>query len=361
MTRQSAFRRLALTLGALTAIGGCGGRFGGSGGGNTEYAYIATGTNIVQCTVSATGQLTELIPNTAASVNAVSVATTADNRFAYAANSSNGTISQYRIGGSGLLTAMNPATVNAAAGTNWITVTPDSKFLYALNGSAGNISEFSIGGDGKLTPLATPTITTNGAGVSLCISPNGHFVYASVGQTTLDAFSVGLDGELTPLAVPTYAVGSAAGQAVSPNGEFLYVPLDGNSVLQYSIAGDGSLTPLNPASVTTVGDGNDTIAFTPTGTFAYLGEFNGGFPASPVEQFSIGGDGTLTALNPSTVAAGNAPQNVVVDPAGKYVYVCNANDGTVNEYSINVDGTLAALTPASINPNGARQIAFAKK
>src|SRR5579862_1427769 len=107
MFENSSQRRLAvglvfgLAIAGVGLIGGCGGKNGGFGG-TAEFAYLATGTNVVQFNVATTGQLTELIPNTAPADSAVAIATTSDNRFAYAVNFS-GTVAQFSIGGDGLL------------------------------------------------------------------------------------------------------------------------------------------------------------------------------------------------------------------------------------------------------------------
>ncbi len=364
MLETHRYRRLIAGLGivGLGLIAGCGGRNGGAVFGNVEYAYLATGTNVIQFSISSTtGQLTELIPNTVASTNAVAIATTG-NRFAYAVNRGQGTISQYEIQGDGTLRAMSPATASAGSNPNAIAVTADSKFAYVLNGGDNTIGEYAIASNGTLSPLSTPTISVASDGDSLVVTPNGRFLYAtSYGSNTLSAYSIGQDGQLSPLTVPTYTVANPTGPAVSPNGNYLYVPLSTAGVAQFSIAADGSLTPLSPPTVNTPAAGNDAFAVSPNGSYGYVGCFNGGFSGSPVGQFSVGADGTLTALSPDSVAAGNAPYSIGVDPNSKYVYVMNSNDGSVSEFSIGADGTLTGLTTSTINTNGAYQMAFAKR
>lgn len=348
------------TIAGFSLVAGCGGR-GAAVFGNAEYAYLATGTNIIQFSVSSTGQLTELIPNTAPSTNAVAIATTA-NRYAYAVNRAQHTVSQFEIQGGGTLKAMTPPTVPTGALPKAIAATADGKFVYVLNTGDNTISEYGIGTNGTLSDLAPSTVGVAADGDSLTVTPNGKYLYAtSYATDTLSAYAIGLDGQLTPLTVPTYTVASPTGPAVSPNGDFLYVPLSTAGVAQFSIALDGSLTPLTPAVATTPAAGNDAFAVTPNGNFGYVGCFNGGVPGSPVGQFGVGGNGALSALSPDSVAAGNAPYNIGIDPNGKYLYVMNLNDGSVSQFAIAADGTLSPLTTATINTNGAFQMAFAKR
>lgn len=366
MFETKGFLRILVGLGCagmvagLSLVGGCGGRGTGVFG-NAEYAYLATGTNVTQFTVSSTGQLTELIPNTVPSTNAVAIATTA-NRFAYAVNRGQHTVSQFAIQGDGTLKVMAPPTVPTGALPRAIAATADGKFAYVLNSGDNTISEYAIGTNGTLSDLASPTVGVAADGNSLTVTPNGKYLYAtSYATDTLSAYAIGLDGQLTPLTVPTYTVASPTGPTVSPNGNFLYVPLSTAGVAQFAIALDGSLTPLTPAVVTTPAAGNDAFAVTPNGSFGYVGCFNGGVPGSPIGQYSIAGDGTLAALTPDSVAAGNAPYNISIDPNGKYLYVMNLNDGSVSQFAIAADGTLSPLTTATINTNGAFQMAFAKR
>jgi len=348
-----------LVLSALASlIGGCAGA--GSGLSGQEFMYVATGSNIVQFEITpSTGLLTELIPNTAPATNAVAIATTSDSRFAYAVNEAQGNISQFRINGDGTLIVLNPATAQAGTAPVAIAVTPNHSFVYVLNKGDDMIEEYAIAGNGTLSPLTPPTVGVAADGDSLAITPNGGFLYATSYSTDLvSEYSIGAAGQLS--AIGTVPVASPTGPAVSPNGDFLYVPSSTQGVYEFSINADGSLTALTPATVSTGGLGNDCAAVTPNGSFAYVGVFNGGNPGSPVAQYSVGGSGVLAALNPPTVAAGNAPYNIGIDQSSKFAYVANQNDGTLSLFSIGADGTLTALSTPTINPNGALQMAFAK-
>ena len=359
LTRIHRFRLpffLALAS-AAALIGGCAGL--GVGSSNTEFMYLATGTNIVQFGItSSSGLLTELTPNTVASVNAVAIATTSDSRYAYAVNKGPGNISQYSINGDGTLKALTQATVPAGTSPVAIAINPAHTFVYVLNEGDNTIGEYSIGSNGSLLPLSPPTVPFAANGTSLVITPNGSFLYAtSYTADTVTEYSIGANGQLSALGTAT--VDSPQGPAVSPSGAFLYVPSSSQGVYQFKINADGSLTALSPGIVSTGGVGNDAAAVTPNGAFVYVGVFNGGFPGSPVAQFSVNSDGTLAPLTPPTEAAGNAPYAIGVDQSSKFAYVANSNDGTLSLFSVGGDGTLTPLSTPTINPNGALQMAFA--
>jgi 6-phosphogluconolactonase (cycloisomerase 2 family) len=64
-----------------------------------------------------------------------------------------------------------------------------------------------------------------------------------------------------------------------------------------------------------------------------------------VQGYSVGANGILSLLpsvqyNPNPYPAGNQPAAIVVDPDYPFLYVANAQDGTVSAYQIS-DGTLS--------------------
>lgn len=352
-------RNIGVAVAALV-LTSCGGTSNSSS--LTEFVYVATGTNVAQYSIDGAGQLTPLAPPIAASTNAVAVATTHDSRFAYAANKAQNTLSQYSIGPDGTLTPLTPATVAAGTGPVAVVAAPNGKFVYSLAGAGNVIAQFKVEADGTLTALSPGGVSVAAGGNSLVVSPNSSFLYAtSYSSGKISAYAIGLDGKLAPLTVPTYDVVSPTGPAMSPDGAFLYCPLSGSAVAQFLVGFDGSLTPMTPPTVTTPFAGDDSVALSPNGLFAYVGAFNGGVDNSPVMQFNVNSNGTLTPQTSPFVTAGNAPQFVGVDPDGKFAYVANGNDGTVSEFSINVNGSLTALTPTTVNPGGAIQIAFARR
>jgi len=70
--------------------------------------------------------------------------------------------------------------------------------------------------------------------------------------------------------------------------------------------------------------------------------------------------GILTALTTPTVATGNVPSSIAINPAGTFAYVANEGGSTVSMYAINAaTGILTALTtPTVATGNGPLSIAF---
>jgi 6-phosphogluconolactonase len=78
------------------------------------------------------------------------------------------------------------------------------------------------------------------------------------------------------------------------------------------------------------------VTVDPSGKYAYVA--NQG--SNNVSQYTIGANGSLTAMSNATVAAGASPVSVAVDPSGTYAYVANCASGN------NVSYTQSARTAA---------------
>ena len=347
---------------ALSLVSGCGGsKIGGPFA--AEFAYVATGNGIAEFAVASNGQLLPLTPPEVvaapAAYNTVWVTASKDAKYAYGANKTDGHISQFTISGSGALVAMTPPTVTTGTGPVSVEITPNSKFVYCLNQTDGTIQQYSVGSTGALTVLAPATVPVATGGATITISPNGNFLYAcSPTSDKISAYSIDGTGHLAALSTPTYTVVSANGATISPDGTHLYCPCS-TGTAQFSIGLDGSLTPLAPAIVAASGGGNTNVAFSVSanGKRGYLATLNGvAAGVSPVSQFSVGLDGTLTALTPGFVAAGNGSTSVVTEPAGNYVFVVNSLDHTISEYLATSGGGLVPENPPTVSPTGAKHI-----
>lgn len=359
MELRSMLHAAGLAVFALGAMGlvGCGGTGSTGDGPVVEYAYIASGGDVKQYQILVNGTLSPLAPASATSPGAWSVVTTPNAKYAYAGNS-NGAITQYKIEVDGRLTPLSPVSVTTDTFPDQLLVTPDSKFLYAACSTTDKVAQYSIGVNGTLTPLSPAQVDMSAEGVyRSAITPDGKFFFAG-GPSGTACYSIGLDGKLSSSHA---AVGSASSWvSVSTNAAFLY-SATGGSVEQFSIAANGALTPLSPASVVCTAGGVDAIGLTPNGNFAYVGNFNGGFPNSPVDQFSVGVDGKLVHLNPDHVTCGNAPVQIVTEPTGSFAYIMNVNDGTTSVFNIGGDGKLTPNATPVLNTGGAHWIAIVAK
>jgi 6-phosphogluconolactonase (cycloisomerase 2 family) len=126
------------------------------------------------------------------------------------------------------------------------------------------------------------------------------------------------------------------------------------SVLTISAA-DGTLSYALGGAMFDTGNTPDAIAISAHGgLYAYATNRVDG----NVSQFSVNADGSLSAMSPATVAAGDTPTSIAFDRSGKFVYVTNVGDKTVSQYSVGSNGTLTALTPSTV-PAGSAPTAIA--
>ena len=128
---------------------------------------------------------------------------------------------------------------------------------------------------------------------------------------------------------------------------YAYVANNGSDTIsQYIIQADGTLTPNFPATVAS-GFYPFCVAIDPSHKYAYVVNQGGARgTGNTISQYVIGANGVLTPNTPATVPTGPTPVYVTADPAGKYVYVANNQDGTISQYMINnADGTLTSIGP----------------
>ncbi len=60
--------------------------------------------------------------------------------------------------------------------------------------------------------------------------------------------------------------------------------------------------------------------------------------------------GELTPTTPATVPTGWFPQEIAIDPLGRFVYTVNTDDSSVSMFTINqTTGVLTPTTPASVS------------
>jgi 6-phosphogluconolactonase (cycloisomerase 2 family) len=262
-------------------------------------------------------------------------------------------------------------------------ITPDGSALFIANSGDNSINGYSVNSDGTLkTQGSTPT-----AGqfpIALAIDPTGSFLFAADQQSgDVSAYKIS-SGSLTSLgATATQTQGSPSSSpsalVVSPTGSFLYVANDAtNTVLGFSYDSNGTLTPLaapNPNPCATapgycvpVGSNPAGLAFSrcagvssATSTCAAADDNNLFLSNAGSNNISIftaciqtsstcaTPDGTLAEIpSGSPIASCCGPANIMVDPAGNFVYVLDRGSAEIGEYTYSsVTGVLTALSTTS--------------
>jgi YVTN family beta-propeller protein len=326
---------------------------------------------------------------TTGAVDPQSIAVDPAGKFVYVASLGcnggvGGYVSMYTINPTmGTLASIGPpvSTYGYGAYADSVTLDPFGKFAYVTN--SGDAFDYGDGADGSVamytinaaTGALTSTGAINGNCPGLClpssvvVDPSGKFAYVangSGGSTGVSMYTINsATGALT--SIGTIAAGDSPNSvAVDPSGNFVYVanasatPGSAGNVSMYTINGTtGALTSIGTIAA---GDIPNSVAVDPSGSFVYVANANA-TPGSAgnVSMYTINATtGALASIG--TIAAGTNPDSVVVDPSGKFAYVTNVDSNDVSMYTINVTtgaltpiGTIAAgLSPTSIavHPSG---------
>jgi trimeric autotransporter adhesin len=244
------------------------------------------------------------------------------------------------------------ATVGSVAGSTLLTVTPATLVSIAVTPAIPSITnrsslEFTATGsytDGSTQNL-TAAVTWSSSAPSIATISNAA---GSNGAAT------GAAAGSTSISAVLGGIGSpAVTLTVTAAPEYAYVAnQNDNTVSEFMLGANGALTLIG-----TIAAGNEPNALVvdPTGRYVYVANWTDG----TVSEYAVGSDGTLG--NIGTAPAGTEPASVTVDTTGEYVYVANLISNTVSQYAIGPDGVLTALgdvaaagSPISVtvNPTG---------
>jgi 6-phosphogluconolactonase (cycloisomerase 2 family) len=138
--------------------------------------------------------------------------------------------------------------------------------------------------------------------------------------------------------------------------EFAYA-LTGYSVSMFTVDScTGSFAPTTPASVSTgyayPQDNSEKMVVDPLGRFAYVANLvSNASDLSTISMYTIDSTtGVFTPTTPATVPTGWFPQDIAIDPLGRFVYTANTDDSSVSMFTINQStGVLTPTMPASVS------------
>ena len=323
-----------------------------------QYVYITNYAkrNLSRLSVGAGGLMTQ-VELVSTGQNPTSVVIHPSGKYVYVANYSDSTISFYSLLSGhlseGPLTYLDPNNNDATYGPNYLTITPNGSYLYCVNINNGTISEYQISSSGVLTLIGSTTV---GAGInSMAIDPSGSYVYVSgfymSGGTLISnlyEYQIQSNGTLLLLASPYDPhISGPTAVHVSPGGKFAYVVNStSNSVAVYSIGSGGTLEYSRNISTGSV---PHDIAFSPSGAYAYVSNYGD----STLSQYIVNpSSGALTPMTSPTVTAGSGPYSVVVDPSGYGVFSSNYDDNSISQFIISGTGSLPGVVSHTFNnPN----------
>ncbi len=142
----------------------------------------------------------------------------------------------------------------------------------------------------------------------------------------------------------------------APHPEASYV-LTGYAVFMFTVDScTGQFTAMTPASVATgyasPQQGAEEMVVDPLGRFAYVANLvSNASDLSTISMYTINSaTGVLSPTTPATVPTGWFPQEIAIDPLGRFVYTANSDDSSVSMFAINqTTGVLSPTTPASVS------------
>jgi 6-phosphogluconolactonase len=302
--------------------------------------------------------------------------------YLYVTGSKNnpGQISVYRVDQqSGALTEI-PDSPYPSGGRNPVAevTSPNGANLYVVNHDDNTLVEFAIGTDAKLYPQNTyntpgtepDAIAINQAGTLLFVVDTYEATYsdANPGPGALVVFPINSDGSLgSPVAngsLPYWPLEFAPATVnITANGNYVYVanantnnPTTANqhgTISAFSIGSDGTLTALYSSSsaLPYAGVQPSASASDPTSRFLYVTDA----ASNELYAYTIGSDGTLAPLPNGPFSTGTYPDGITIDPSGQYIYVANYNSTNISAYQITPStGAPSALAAATsyITPAG---------
>ena len=112
----------------------------------------------------------------------------------------------------------------------------------------------------------------------------------------------------------------------------------------------GVLSPTSPATIAT-GINPEDMAVDPLGRFVYVANLvSNSSDEATISMYTINpSTGVLTPTSPATVSTGFFPQAITIDPMGKFVYTANSDDNTVSMFTVNqTTGLLTPTSPATV-------------
>ncbi len=226
----------------------------------------------------------------------------------------------------------------------------------------GETALLAVPATGGKVSCPTQMVTLAGTPSAVTAVPGAHAVYvAEQSRDDLAAF----DGMATAPVLTTLvrtrqmpvALASVTAQ-ITANPSFLYVDNQSSStVAAYPLVSGGTFGTPVPASTgtETAEQGPSAIALAPGAQTVYVSDWASAGPGD-VTAFTIGTGGILT--NAGSVAAGESPMGVAVDPSNRYLYVANScyvnataatpdgsncAQGSIQGYAVGSGGALSSL------------------
>ena len=365
---------MALGLGLLSCSGD-----GGSSSTALLYVSNSGGNDISAYRVdTSTGVLTPLAGSPfAAEVNpqGMTLSTTGSLVLAFVSNAGSSTVSSYIVNAStGVLTPASAVGFNTGANPRTLTLEPFERFAFVANAGSSSVSVYLVNtSNGNLTEVSGspfsvfPGIQPQQATV-VTVSFTKQFVYLANAQSgNVSGFSLNTNsGFLTQVPGSPFTVGltlqsTPLSVVADSAGNFAYVSNSGEGTVSAFRVDqtNGALIANVPNAPFTAGSGPQPVTLHPSKPFAYVANSGSGDLSAYLVNTLTGELTVITNPGPPVTNffdAGSIPQQVTIDPSGKFALVANAGSNSVSVYQINqIDGRLAEVTGSPFPSGGFSQ------
>jgi 6-phosphogluconolactonase len=314
---------------------------------------------------SKTGKLSAI--NVAAQTSDPSFVTVSkDGKYLYAVNElstfegkKSGAVTSYSVDrNTGKLTQLNQVP-SGGADPCYVSLDQTGKYVLVANYSGGSVAIFPIAADGRLgAASAFVQHTGSGPNKERQEAPHAHYIATSGDDRFVFAVDLGLDevlidrfnsskGTLTHNDPPFVKLEGGSGPrhlAFHPNGKFAYVLNEINSTvtaLSYNPQNASFSTlqslPTIPKDFTTLNETAEIVVH-PAGKFLYVS--NRGHDSIAV--FAIDPNNGTLKLAGDFSTQGKAPRNFVIDPTGNFLLAANQESNDIITFRI--DRSTGALT-----------------
>jgi 6-phosphogluconolactonase (cycloisomerase 2 family) len=226
--------------------------------------------------------------------------------------------------------------------------------VYVMDaGGQGFVSGYAIKG-GRLQAIANSTRSLGlgganppfflGAPAEVGFTPDGaHLVVTTKTHNTVDVFTVGDEGRLSAQPVSNAVSGVPFAFLFDRAGRLVLNYAGSSSLQTFVIAGNGAITPAGAA----VSDGQPALCWEIAAHgFVYGGNAGG----NDISQFRVNPNGSITLVN--AIAASGIPGAIdMAQAGGRFLYAESEVSSSVHAFSIGSDGSLTAIQTVTV-PDG---------
>jgi|GEM_PF-6633986 len=197
---------------------------------NALYAVVPAQNTIDQWTINANGSLTAMgVAQVNADLSPRDMVFNPNGNFAYVVSRNSKVVRVYSVDGNGALSfipgAAYPTTINPTK----VVITDDGGHLYAM-GEDQDISQFSIGGNGLLTPLAPQKVNYPMGNFRAAMTANNVLSFYRESDEGIETFGRTGNGQLTNISVANFATSGISDVYRLPGLNLLMILQQGNGL-----------------------------------------------------------------------------------------------------------------------------------